>query len=124
MSQAPDWMAWLLAAMSTLAILGYARLIGWLMALQCPRHPEPPLLGQGQKLVAKAPQKPAQPKKADAASSRDMKTKAYYIHCMTPIPRRGRAVHFHRLVGWTRLIFSPNGPGRRVLPRGLWKGKN
>jgi hypothetical protein len=123
MSPAPDWIAWLLAAMSTLAILGYGRLIGWLMALPCPRHPEPPLLGQRQKLVPKAPQKPAQPKKADASSSRDMKTKAYHIHCMTPIPRRGRAVHFHRLVGWMRLIIAPKTPGLR-LPRGLWKGKN
>lgn len=123
MSPAPTWMAWLLATMSTLAILGYGRLIGWLMALPCPRHPEPPPLGQRQKLVPKAPQKPAQPKKADAASSRDMKTKAYHIHCMTPIPRRGRAVHFHRLVGWMRLIIAPKTPGLR-LPRGLWKGKN
>lgn len=123
MSPSPNWIAWLLAAMSILAILGYGRLIGWLMALPCPRHPEPPPLGQRQKLVPKAPQKPAQPKKADAASSRDMKTKAYYIHCMTPIPRRGRAVHFHRLVGWMRLIIAPKTPGLR-LPRGLWKGKN
>jgi len=117
-------LAWVLALLSCLAIWAYCRLIGWLMALPCQRHPEPPPLGQRQKLIAKAPPKPAQPKKADAASSRDTKQKAYHIHCMTPIPRRGRAVHFHRLVGWTRQIFSPNGPGRRVLPRGLWKGKN
>lgn len=123
MSPAPNWIAWLLAAMSILAILGYGRLIGWLMALPCPRHPEPPPLGQRQKLVPKAPQKPAQPKKADASSSRGMEKKTHYIHCMTPIPRRGRAVHFHRLVGWMRLIIAPKTPGLR-LPRGLWKGKN
>jgi hypothetical protein len=124
MRPAPDCMAWLLVPMSTLAIWAYCRLIGWLMAIPCPRHPEPPPLGQKQKLVAKAPQRPTQSKKADASSSRDMGKTTYHIHCMTPIPRRGRAVHFHRLVGWTRLIFSPNGPRRRLLPKGLWKGKN
>ena len=120
----PVALVWVLSLLSVLAILAYCRLIAWLMGRPNTKHTQPPPpLGQRQKLVPKAPQKPAQPKKADAASSRDMKTKAYYIHCMTPIPRRGRAVHFHRLVGWMRLIIAPKTPGLR-LPRGLWKGKN
>ena len=124
MKTSPETLAWVLSLLSGLAIWAYCRLIGWLMAIPCPRHPEPPPLGQKQKLVPKAPLKPSQPKKADASSSRGMGKTTYRIHCMTPIPRRGRAVHFHRLVGWTRLIFSPTGPRRRLLPKGLWKGKN
>jgi len=124
MKTSPETLAWVLTLLSGLAIWAYCRFIGWLMAIPCPRHPEPPPLGQKQKLVPKAPLKPSQPKKADASSSRGMGKTTYHIHCMTPIPRRGRAVHFHRLVGWTRLIFSPTGLGRRLLPKGLWKGKN
>lgn len=124
MSPAPDWAAWLLVGISLLAIWGYYRLIAWLMAIPCPRHPEPPPhLGQKQKLVPKAPQPLARPKKTDGAHLKDMQKKTYHLHCMTPIPRRGRAVHFHRLVGWMRLIIAPKSPGLR-LPKGLWKGKN
>jgi hypothetical protein len=119
----PAALAWILALLPILAIWGYYRLIAWLMAIPCPRRPEPPPLGQKQKLVPKAPQPLARPKKPDGARLKDMQKKTYHLHCMTPIPRRGRAVHFHRLVGWMRLIIAPKTPGLR-LPKGLWKGKN
>ena len=125
MSRLEEYHLWLLAIGSSIALLPYCRLQRRLMGDPVPNQPEPPLLGQKQKLVPKPPPKPSERKKTDAARLRLMKKPAYQLHCLTPIPRRGRAVHFHPLVGWTRLILiqQKRGPLPAFL-KTLWKGKN
>jgi len=116
---------WVLALGSFLALWAYHQLIGWLMWLRGRGDSELPPLGQKQNLVPKPPPKPSERKKTDVAGLRLMKKTAYRLHCLTPIPRRGRAVRFHPLVGWTRLILiqQKHGPLPAFL-KTLWKGKN
>lgn len=118
-------LSWVVAPVSVLALWVYYQLIGWLMRLGAPEDPEPPPLDQKRKLVPKPPPKPTERKKPDAARLKAMKKITYQLHCLTPIPRRGRAVHFHPLVGWTRLILirQKQGPLPAFL-KILWKGKN
>jgi len=125
MSRLEEYHLWLLAIGSSIALLPYYRVLRRLMEGRVPSAPEPPLLGQRQRLVPKPPPKPTERKKPDAARLRFVKKTAYQLHCLTPIPRRGRAVHFHPLVGWTRLILvrQNRGPLPAFL-RTLWKGKN